>query len=391
VTDVQTVSASHSAPGVLSRIFRTEQDGVPNDGHEQVVLCHDRSSGLKAIIAIHSTALGPALGGTRFFPYVSEEAALEDALNLSRGMSYKNALAGLDLGGGKAVIIGDPNTAKNEAMLRAYGRFVQSLRGRYVTACDVGTYVQDMDVVARECDYVTGRSPEQGGAGDSSVLTAFGVFQGMRASAQASWGQPTLRGRRVGIAGVGKVGHYLVGHLVADGATVVITDVSETAVNRVRAAYPDVEVVADTAALLQARLDVYAPCALGGALDDHTVGALGAAGTAVVCGAANNQLAHPGVEKDLAGRGILYAPDYLVNSGGVIQVADEFESQHKGGYNFDRAKNKATRIFDTTLEIFTRAAADGVPPAVAADRLAEKRMREISALRSVLVPGARQS
>ncbi|MFF1793438.1 Glu/Leu/Phe/Val dehydrogenase dimerization domain-containing protein, partial [Kitasatospora sp. NPDC058263] len=373
MTDVQTASAAYPAPGVLSRIFRTEQDGAaPGDGHEQVVLCHDRSSGLKAIIAIHSTALGPALGGTRFFPYASEEAALEDALNLSRGMSYKNALAGLDLGGGKAVIIGDPNKDKNEAMLRAYGRFVESLRGRYITACDVGTYVQDMDVIARETGFVTGRSPENGGAGDSSILTAFGVFQGMRASAQARWGQPTLRGKRVGVAGVGKVGHYLVGHLVADGATVVITDVSEAAVNRVRAAHPEVEVVADSAALLQSKLDVYAPCALGGALTDDTVGTLGEFGTSVVCGAANNQLAHPGVEKDLADRGILYAPDYLVNSGGVIQVADEIE-----GFNFDRAKNKATRIFDTTLEIFTRAAADGVPPAVAADRLAEKRMREI--------------
>ncbi|MER6302656.1 Glu/Leu/Phe/Val dehydrogenase dimerization domain-containing protein [Kitasatospora sp. NPDC001539] len=371
---------------MLSRIFRTEQDGALGDGHEQVVLCHDRSSGLKAIIAIHSTALGPALGGTRFFPYASEEAALEDALNLSRGMSYKNALAGLDLGGGKAVIIGDPNKDKNEAMLRAYGRFVESLRGRYVTACDVGTYVQDMDVIARETEFVTGRSPEHGGAGDSSILTAFGVFQGMRASAQARWGQPTLRGKRVGVAGVGKVGHYLVGHLVADGATVVVTDVSEAAVNRVRAAHPEVEVVADTTALLQAQLDVYAPCALGGALTDATVAALGERGTSIVCGAANNQLAHPGVEKDLADRGILYAPDYLVNSGGVIQVADEIE-----GFNFERAKNKATKIFDTTLEIFTRAAADGVPPAVAADRLAEKRMREISALRTVLLPGARRS
>ncbi|MFI6849063.1 Glu/Leu/Phe/Val dehydrogenase dimerization domain-containing protein [Kitasatospora sp. NPDC050467] len=386
MTDVQTASATHPAPGVLSRIFRTEQDGAPGDGHEQVVLCHDRSSGLKAIIAIHSTALGPALGGTRFFPYASEEAALEDALNLSRGMSYKNALAGLDLGGGKAVIIGDPNKDKNEAMLRAYGRFVESLRGRYITACDVGTYVQDMDVIARETEFVTGRSPENGGAGDSSILTAFGVFQGMRASAQARWGQPTLRGKRVGVAGVGKVGHYLVGHLVADGATVVVTDVSEAAVNRVRAAHPEVEVVADTAALLQAKLDVYAPCALGGALTDSSVAALGELGTSVVCGAANNQLAHPGVEKDLADRGILYAPDYLVNSGGVIQVADEIE-----GFNFERAKNKATKIFDTTLEIFTRAAADGVPPAVAADRLAEKRMREISALRSVLLPGARRA
>ncbi|MGW4894288.1 Glu/Leu/Phe/Val dehydrogenase dimerization domain-containing protein [Kitasatospora sp. NPDC004240] len=386
MTDVQTASATYPAPGVLSRIFRTEQDGVPGDGHEQVVLCHDRSSGLKAIIAIHSTALGPALGGTRFFPYASEEAALEDALNLSRGMSYKNALAGLDLGGGKAVIIGDPNKDKNEAMLRAYGRFVESLRGRYITACDVGTYVQDMDVVARETQFVTGRSPENGGAGDSSILTAFGVFQGMRASAQARWGQPTLRGKRVGVAGVGKVGHYLVGHLVADGATVVITDVSETALNRVRAAHPEVEVVADTAALLQAKLDVYAPCALGGALTDDSVAALGEFGTSIVCGAANNQLSHPGVEKDLADRGILYAPDYLVNSGGVIQVADEIE-----GFNFERAKNKATKIFDTTLEIFTRATTDGVPPAVAADRLAEKRMREISALRSVLLPGARRA
>ncbi|MGW6913286.1 Glu/Leu/Phe/Val dehydrogenase dimerization domain-containing protein [Kitasatospora sp. NPDC054939] len=385
MTDVQTASAPHSAPGVLSRIFRTERDGVPGDGHEQVVFCHDRTSGLKAIIAIHSTALGPALGGTRFFPYASEEAALEDALNLSRGMSYKNALAGLDLGGGKAVIIGDPNKDKNEAMLRAYGRFVESLRGRYITACDVGTYVQDMDVVARETEFVTGRSPESGGAGDSSILTAFGVFQGMRASAQARWGQPTLRGKRVGVAGVGKVGHYLVGHLVADGATVVITDVSETAVNRVRAAHPEVEVVADTAALLRADLDVYAPCALGGALTDDSVAALGELGTSIVCGAANNQLAHAGVEKDLADRGILYAPDYLVNSGGVIQVADEIE-----GFNFERAKNKATKIFDTTLEIFTRATADGVPPAVAADRLAEKRMREISALRTVLLPGARR-
>ncbi|MFI9156627.1 Glu/Leu/Phe/Val dehydrogenase dimerization domain-containing protein [Kitasatospora aureofaciens] len=384
MTDVQT-PATHPAPGVLSRIFRTEQDGAPGDGHEQVVLCHDRSSGLKAIIAIHSTALGPALGGTRFFPYASEEAALEDALNLSRGMSYKNALAGLDLGGGKAVIIGDPNKDKNEAMLRAYGRFVESLRGRYITACDVGTYVQDMDVIARETEFVTGRSPEHGGAGDSSILTAFGVFQGMRASAQARWGQPTLRGKRVGVAGVGKVGHYLVGHLVADGATVVVTDPFEAAVNRVRAAHPEVEVVADTTALLQAKLDVYAPCALGGALTDTVVAALGEFGTSIVCGAANNQLAHPGVEKDLSDRGILYAPDYLVNSGGVIQVADEID-----GFNFERAKNKATKIFDTTLEIFTRAAADGVPPAVAADRLAEKRMREISALRTVLLPGARR-
>ncbi|MFC1410113.1 Glu/Leu/Phe/Val dehydrogenase dimerization domain-containing protein [Streptacidiphilus sp. N1-12] len=370
--------------GVLRRIFASESAAAPGDSHEQVVLCHDRDSGLKAVIAIHSTALGPALGGTRFHPYASEEDAVQDALNLARGMSYKNALAGLDLGGGKAVIIGDPTTVKTEALLRAYGRFVQSLGGRYVTACDVGTYVADMDVIARECDYVTGRSPENGGAGDSSVLTAFGVFQGMLASAQHQWGAPSLAGRRVGVAGIGKVGHYLVDHLVEEGARVVVTDVREEAVDRVRAAHHgvEIEVVADADALIRADLDVYAPCALGGALNELTVPALTAT---VVCGAANNQLAHLGVEKDLADRGILYAPDYVVNAGGVIQVADEID-----GFVFERAKAKAAKIFDTTLEIFARAQADGVPPAVAADRLAERRMADVGRLRSILLPGGRR-
>jgi valine dehydrogenase (NAD+) len=335
------------------------------------VLCQDRASGLKAVIALHSTALGPGLGGTRFHPYAGEEhpeeAALLDALNLARGMSYKNAMAGLAHGGGKAVIIGDPAKIKTEELLLAYGRFVASLGGRYVTACDVGTYVRDMDVVARTCPWTTGRSPEQGGAGDSSVLTAFGVYQGMRASAQHLWGDPSLRGRTVGIAGVGKVGHHLVAHLLEDGARVVVTDVRPEAVERVRTAHPEVEAVADTAELVRFKgLDVYAPCALGGALDDATVPVLTAK---AVCGAANNQLAHPGVEKDLAGRGILYAPDYVVNAGGVIQVADELL-----GFDFTRAKAKAAKIFDTTLSIFDRAATDGVPPAAAADRIAETRM-----------------
>ncbi len=350
--------------GVLQTLFRTDQGG-----HEQVVLCQDRKSGLKAVIAIHSTALGPALGGTRFHAYASEEEAVLDALNLSRGMSYKNAMAGLEHGGGKAVIIGDPAVQKTEALLEAYGRCVASLGGRYVTACDVGTYVQDMDVVARVNEWTTGRSPENGGCGDSSVLTAFGVFQGMRASAQHKWGAPTLRGRTVGVAGVGKVGHHLVAHLLEDGARVVVTDVRAESVERVRTAHPEVEEAADTDALIRTRgLDVYAPCALGGALNDGTVPALTAT---VVCGAANNQLAHPGVEKDLADRGVLYAPDYVVNAGGVIQVADELH-----GFDFTRAKAKAEKIFDTTLEIFRRAESDGVPPAVAADRIAEQRMAE---------------
>jgi valine dehydrogenase (NAD+) len=345
--------------------------------HEQVVFCRDQASGLRAIIAIYSTALGPALGGTRFYPYADEAAALADVLALSRAMAYKAACAGLDLGGGKAVIIGDPNTEKTEALLRAYGRFVQAVGGRYYTACDVGTYVEDMDVIARECSFVTGRSPAYGGAGDSSILTAYGVFQGMRAAAEVAWGSPSLRGRRVGIAGVGKVGHHLVEHLLDDGASVVVADVSRDAVDRVRVVHPEVDML-DIDDLVSAPMDVYAPCALGGALSDDTVPVLQAA---IVCGAANNQLAHPGIEKLLEDRDVLYAPDYVVNSGGLIQVADEIE-----GYSEPRARAKATGIYDTTKRIFALAATEGVPPSVAADRLAERRMMEIGRLRQVWLP-----
>jgi valine dehydrogenase (NAD+) len=358
--------APQPAPdGVFSRL----------SGHEQVVFCHDEPTGLRAIIAIYSTALGPALGGTRFYPYASERDALEDVLNLSKGMAYKAALAGLDLGGGKAVIIGDPATIKTEALLRAYGRFVESLNGRYYTACDVGTYSEDMDHVARESSYVTGRTVAHGGAGDSSVLTAYGVYQGMRAAAEVTWGAPTLQGRTVGVSGVGKVGRHLARHLVEDGATVLVADVNDQAVVTLQDELPDVRAVADTGALVAADLDVYAPCALGSALDDEVVATLRAK---VVCGAANNQLAHHGIEKELQDRGVLYAPDYMVNAGGLIQVADELE-----GFSFDRAKQRAEKIFDTTARVFALALDEGVPPAVAADRLAERRMTEVGRLRSI--------
>ena len=347
--------------------------------HEQVVFCNDPATGLRAIVAIHSTALGPALGGTRFYPYASTADALQDVLNLSRGMSYKAALAGLDLGGGKAVIIGDPATLKSEALLRAYGRFVQSLNGRYYTACDVGTFSEDMDHIARECSYVTGRTVAHGGAGDSSVLTAYGVFQGMRAAAESVWGAPTVAGRTVGVAGVGKVGHHLVRHLIEDGATVVVTDVSQRSIDAVLAEYPQVTVVGSTDELVAADLDIYAPCALGGALTDEVVEVLRAR---IVCGAANNQLAHPGIEKILEEKGVLYAPDYCVNSGGLIQVADELE-----GFSFERAQQRASGIFETTRRVFAMAASDGVPPAVAADRLAEQRMRDVGRLRGIYLRG----
>jgi valine dehydrogenase (NAD+) len=351
---------------------------VLSSGHEQVVFCSDRESGLRAIIAIHSTALGPALGGTRFYPYATEEAAVADALRLSAAMSYKNSLAGLDLGGGKAVIIGDPRTDKTEALLRAYGRFVEALGGRYLTACDVGTYNADLDVVGRETRFAHGRSEAYGGCGDSSVLTAYGVFLGMQAAAQHCWGTRSLSGRTVAVAGAGKVGSHLIGHLVEDGADVVVTDVDPAAVERVRSQHPQVKSVEDTATLVRTPHDVYSPNALGGALDEQTVALLP---SRIVCGGANNQLATPEVAEQLRGRGILYAPDYLVNAGGVIQVEDE-----RHGFSFARAQAKASGIFDVALRVYQAADEQGVSPATAADRLAEERMRSVGRLATIRLP-----
>ncbi|WP_327676518.1 Glu/Leu/Phe/Val family dehydrogenase [Kitasatospora sp. NBC_00458] len=352
-------------------------DGEADRGHEQVVYCQDRASGLRAIIAVHSTALGPALGGTRFRVYRDERSALHDVLRLSRGMSYKNALAGLDLGGGKAVIVGDPGVLRSEALLRAYGRFVESLAGRYITACDVGTTSADMDVVARESRYVTGRTVEHGGSGDSGVLTALGVLQGLLAAAEEAWGGDDLTGRRIGVEGAGKVGRRLVAHLVEHGATVVVHDTDPAAAERARHRLPErsVEVVADRAAFLAAGLDVYAPCALGGTLTEDLAHTLEAG---IVCGGANNQLASPKVDRILADRRILYAPDYLVNAGGVIQVADEY-----GGYDEARARARALGIRDTARAVFREAREQGVTPAAAADRLAERRIAEVGAVRRI--------
>ena len=351
-------------------------------GHEQVAFCYDKATGLRAIISIYTTALGPALGGTRFYPYATEEAALQDVLRLSRAMAYKNALCGLDHGGGKAVIIGDPARDKNEALLRAFGRFVESLGGRYVTACDVGTYVADMDVMAKETRFATGRSEANGGAGDSSVLTAFGVFQGMRASAAHVWGTSSLAGKTVGIAGVGKVGSLLAALLLENGAQVLVTDVNNSAVESLREKHSEVDVVADVFALVRAQLDVYAPCALGGALDDATVAALKAK---VVCGAANNQLVLEGpggTAEALMARGITYAPDFLVNAGGVIQVSDELH-----GFNFARAKHRTAGIFEATASVLRVAADKAISPAAAADHLAEERMAHVGSNRIWLPKG----
>lgn len=337
--------------------------------YEQVVHGNDAASGLRAIVAIHSTALGPALGGTRCVPYPDTDSALADVLALARAMTYKNALAGLPHGGGKAVIIGDPRTVKTPELLRAYGRLVATLGGRYVTAADVGTYVADMDVVATTNPWTTGRSPEHGGAGDSGDLTAVGVHHSLRAVAEHLWGEPSLHGRRVAISGVGKVGRRLAGHVLDEGGHVLAADVDPAALDRLRAEHPGAEVVTDPDALVEADVDVLAPCALGGSLTADVVERLTAQ---AVCGGANNQLAEHGLVDRLADRGILFAPDFLVNAGGVVAVGEEYAA--RGHYDAARARARACAIGGTLLDVLRRAEATGATPLVAAERLAEERI-----------------
>lgn len=346
-------------------------------GHEQVVFGHDEPSGLRCIIAIHSTALGPALGGTRFRAYASDDEALADVLALSEAMSYKNATAGLDHGGGKGVIIGDPTTTRSEALLRAYGRMIASLGGRYITACDVGTGPADMVTIRRETRWVTGMPPAAGGSGDSGVLTAFGVEVGMKAAARHRWGSADLSQRHVVVQGLGKVGSRLAASLLDQGATVTVADISDDAVAAAVAAGAtavDVDEVVGTTA------DILSPNALGGVLTAGTVASLD---VEVVCGGANNQLASPDVADDLAERGILYAPDYVVNAGGVIAVSDEL---HPRGPSPQRCRDRAEGIADTLAAVFTAAEADGVSTEVAARRVATARMAAVGRLRGFLLP-----
>lgn len=337
--------------------------------YERVVVGNDEASGLRAIVAIHSTALGPSLGGTRFFPYADEAAALTDVLALARAMTYKNALAGLDHGGGKGVIIGDPARDKTPDTLRAYGRLVASLQGAYVTACDVGTYVADMDVIADENPWTTGRSRELGGAGDSGDLTAVGVHHCLKAVAEHLWGAPSLAGRRVGITGAGKVGGRLVGHVLAEGGRVLVADVDPVAIARLRREHPDAEIASSADQVVDAELDLFSPCALGGAITPEVVARLRAS---AVCGGANNQLTEPGLDDRLAARGVLYAPDFLVNAGGVVAVGQEYADH--GHYRDDAARARARAIGDTLRDVLQRAASSGATPLVEAERLAEERI-----------------
>ncbi|QKS70977.1 Glu/Leu/Phe/Val dehydrogenase [Paenalkalicoccus suaedae] len=332
--------------------------------YEQVVVCQDKQSGLKAIIAIHDTTLGPALGGTRMWTYESEEAAFMDALRLAKGMTYKNAAAGLNLGGGKTVIIGDPKKDKNEAMFRAFGRYIQGLNGRYITAEDVGTTVEDMDLVYQETNYVTGVSPAFGSSGNPSPVTAYGVYVGMKAAAKEAFGSDSLEGKTVAVQGIGNVAFQLCRHLHEEGAKLIVTDINKTAVARAVEEFGAHAV--DINDIYAVDCDIYAPCALGATINDQTIPQLKAK---VIAGAANNQLLEPKHGDIIQDMGIVYAPDYVINSGGVINVADELL-----GYNRERAMKKVETIYDSIDRVIEISKRDSIPTYKAADRLAEERI-----------------
>lgn len=333
--------------------------------HEQVVFCHDDRSGLKSIIAIHDTTLGPALGGTRMWPYGSTDEALIDVLRLSEGMTYKAAVAGLALGGGKAVIIGDPRTDKTEALLRAHGRFVDTLGGRYITAEDVGITVEDMEHVYRETSYVTGIRSSPHGSGDPSPVTAYGVYWGIKAACLHRLGSDALEGVRVAVQGAGNVGFHLCENLAEEGVVLTITDIDPRRVERTVESFGAEPVDPDS--IYDVDCDVFAPCALGAILNDETIPRLRCR---IVAGGANNQLEEDRHGGALAERRILYAPDYVINAGGLINVYGELR-----GYDAETAKRKAREIYDTLLSIFRIAEDEGLPTSQAADRLARQRLR----------------
>jgi glutamate dehydrogenase/leucine dehydrogenase len=317
-------------------------DAMRRYGHEQLIFNYDRATGLRAIFAIHDTTLGPALGGTRMWPYETEQAAIEDALRLSQGMTYKSAAAGMDYGGGKAVIIGNPATDKSEALFRAFGRYIDTLGGRFVTGEDVGTDGNDFVHAAKETSYLVALPEAYGGSGDTGDITAFGVIQAMRAALQHATGTPDLRGRRVAVQGLGKVGRRVVARAVGAGAEVVVADIDPQAVGVVTSQY-GVEPV-DPWSILETPCDIFAPCALGNVITRDTVEKLACR---IVAGSANNQLAEEALGDRLLARGILYAPDFICNAGGLIQVADELS-----GYRPERVQHRVEAIYDFLLTLF---------------------------------------
>jgi leucine dehydrogenase len=345
------------------------------NNHEQLLFCNDNATGLKAIIAIHNTVLGPSLGGTRMWNYTNEMEALTDVLRLSRGMTYKSSVAGLNLGGGKAVIIGDAAKVKSEALLRRFGKFVNSLGGKYITAEDVAMNSRDMEIIKMETDYVSGLPENMGGSGDPSPVTAYGVYVSMKASAKEAFGIDSLEGKKIFVQGIGNVGMHLVEYISKEGAKVYVYDINEdrikNAVEKYNAEFVPVDKMFDL------DIDIYAPCALGATVNDETLSKLKCR---VICGAANNQLADEKKHGELVmSKGILYAPDFVVNAGGIINVYYELE-----GYNRERAMAHAEKIYGTTWNIIQTAKTQNIPTYAAANKIAEQRIESIAKINAVL-------
>ena len=353
-------------------------ENMQNRGHEEVVFCNDKETGLKAIIAVHNTTIGPALGGCRMWKYESEADALKDVLRLSRGMSYKAAIAGLNLGGGKAVIIGDSKIEKNEILFRSFGRFVQGLAGRYITAEDVGTSVKDMEWVRMETRYVTGISRALGGSGDPSPVTALGTCSGIKATVKKHLGKDSLYDLKIAVQGLGHVGYHLCRYLHREGAKLFVTDIHNESIKRVVDEFGAHVIGMDE--IYDAEIDIYAPCALGATLNNDTIPKLKCS---IVAGAANNQLKKEDIHAQmLKDRGILYAPDYAINAGGLINVANEIE-----GYNRERAFTQAKEgIYDTLMKIYQESEDDNVTTHMAALKVAKKRISDVSKLKNVYLP-----
>ena len=340
--------------------------------HEQVVFCRDEVSGLRAIIGIHSTTLGPALGGCRMYPYASEKDALIDVLRLSRGMTYKAAVAGLNLGGGKAVIIGDPKKHKSEALWRAMGRFIEGLGGRYITAEDSGTSMSDMEYMRMETNWVVGISRALGGSGDPSPVTALGVFSAMRAAIEKKLGTSSFEGMTVAVQGVGHVGYHLVGHLADAGAKVFVADLDLDSVRKVIHDHRAEAVAPEE--IHQVPCEIFAPCAMGGGLNETSIPELNCK---IVAGAANNQLREEKADgMRLVERDILYAPDFVVNAGGLINVANELE-----GYNQERALSQASGVYEILERVFAHAESNNMPTYKAANEVAMKRIESLARIR----------
>ena len=345
-------------------------EAIASDTHEEVLYGHDPVSGLRAIIAIHSTALGPALGGTRFFPYENEDDALRDVLRLAKGMTYKAAAAGLNLGGGKAVIIGDPTELGSERLMRSFGRVIDSLGGRYITAEDVGTTTDDMIAISSETKWVTGLPDVLGGSGDPSPATARGVMAAMRAVAEHLWGTDDLSGRTVAVQGVGKVGISLVERLTKAGAKTIVSDVNSASVEEATAQHGSI--AAAVGDIFDAECDLFAPCAMGGALNETTVNRLRCQ---AVVGSANNQLETEAQADQLRERGILYVPDFVVNAGGIINIAEELN-----GYDWTRAASAIDHIYGNVNRVLDAAAHRGINPNTAAIAVAEERIASIGSI-----------